>query len=149
MAKVTVSMSRAHLGSSNAVAGVHVLDHVFRFDRLRKARPTRAAVELVHRSEQWLAPPDIDIESWLFVVPVFVLKRSLRAVLLRDPVLFWRQQRHCLGIFVVCLHLPNSSCSASYKYDRETPWPVLATRRTMIQESQNHRPPRGQDGPWS
>jgi hypothetical protein len=28
--------------------------------------------------------------------------------LLRDPVLFWRQQRHCLWIFVVCLHLPNS-----------------------------------------
>jgi hypothetical protein len=55
MAKVTVFISGAHLGSSNAVARISVLDHVFRFDRLRKARPTRAAVELVHRSEQRLA----------------------------------------------------------------------------------------------
>src|SRR5581483_2988464 len=90
MARVTVSMSGAHLVSSNAVAGIHVLDHVFRFDRLGKARPTTAAIELVHRSEQRLARHHIDIESWLFVVPVFVLKRSLRPVLLRDPVLFWR-----------------------------------------------------------
>jgi hypothetical protein len=36
------------------------------------------------------------------------LKRSLRAVLLREPVLFWRQQRQCLWIIVLCLHLPNS-----------------------------------------
>src|SRR6185312_16368028 len=90
MAKVTVSMSGAHLGSCHAVAGVHVLDHVFRFDRLRKARPTTVAIELVHRSEQRLARHHIDIESWFFVVPVFVPKRLLRAALLRDPVLFWR-----------------------------------------------------------
>jgi hypothetical protein len=68
-----------------------------------------------------------------FVVPVFVLKRSLRAVLLRDPVLFWGQQRHCLGIllYVFIFRTPSQ---ASYKYDRETPWPVLATRPTMIHE---------------
>jgi hypothetical protein len=42
----------------------------------------------------------IEIKSWLFVVPVFVLKWSFRAVLPRDAVLSWRQQRHCLGILL-------------------------------------------------
>src|SRR5256885_1395707 len=41
-------------------------------------------------------------------------KRSFRAVLLRDPVLFRPQQRYWFGIFLVCRHLPNSI--ASYQY---------------------------------
>src|SRR3954469_4480526 len=40
----------------------------------------------------------LEIKSWLFVVSLFVLKWSFRAVLLPDAVLFWRHQRHCLGI---------------------------------------------------
>jgi hypothetical protein len=62
-----------------------------------------------------------------FVVPVFVLKRSLRAVLLRDPVLFW-----ALGVLLYVFIFRTSQ--VSHKYDRETPWPVLAPRPTMIRE---------------
>jgi hypothetical protein len=76
------------------------------------------------------------------VVPLFVLKRSLRAVLLRDPVLFWRQQRNASG-FLLYVFIFRSLLQASYKYDRETQWPVLATRPTMIDEAgRTARPPR-------
>jgi hypothetical protein len=44
------------------------------------------------------SPDTIDVESWLFVVPVFILKRSLRGVLLRDPALFWRRRSHRCSI---------------------------------------------------
>src|SRR5256714_382477 len=61
------------------------------------------------------------------------LKPSLRAVWLRDPVLFWRQQRHPSGLLLY-VFIFRTLLQASYEYDRETPWPVLATRSTMIHE---------------
>src|SRR6185312_4896584 len=40
MAKVTVSMSGAHLGPSHAVTGISVLYNIFELNRLCEARPT-------------------------------------------------------------------------------------------------------------
>jgi hypothetical protein len=53
-----------------------------------------------------------------------------RALLAR---LFWRQQRHCL-VILLYVFIFRTLLPASYKYDREIPWPVVATRPTMIQE---------------
>jgi hypothetical protein len=40
----------------------------------------------------------IELVSWFFVVPVFVLKRSFCSVLRRVPVLLWPQLPHCRRI---------------------------------------------------
>ena len=49
--------------------------------------------------------------------------------------------RYCSGVssdtasgFLLYVFIFRTPLQASYKYDRETPWPVLATRPTMIHE---------------
>ena len=56
--------------------------------------------------------------------------------------------RYCSGVssdtasgFLLYVFIFRTPLQARYKYDRETPWPVLATRPTMIhEESQNRFP---------
>jgi hypothetical protein len=45
--------------------------------------------------------------------------------------------------FLLYVFIFRTPLQASYKYDRETPWPVLATRPTMIhEEGRTARRPR-------
>src|SRR3954468_252409 len=119
MAEVTVAVLGANLGAGHSVGPVDVLDYVRRFQGLCEARPTGAAVEFVDGREQRFARHHVDIESWLFVVTVFVLKRPLCGGFLRDPVLLWRKQRHGIGIFVVCLHVRHSFAGTLRAWQRD------------------------------
>src|SRR3546814_9886413 len=90
MVPMTFAFLVASAGAGQSVSPVDVLDHVRRFKRLWEALPAGAAVEFIDGRDLWLARHHIDIEPWHFVVPVFVLKRSFRSVLLHG--------RYCSGI---------------------------------------------------
>jgi hypothetical protein len=72
------------------VRPIDVLDDVSRLQRFRESRPPGAAVEIVGRRKQWLTRYHVDVEPRLFVVPIFILERSVRSVLLSDAVLLRR-----------------------------------------------------------
>lgn len=104
MAEMAAAMSGAHLGPSHAVARISVLDNIFGPNRLRKARPTRAAVELVHRSEQRLARDGVHVNAGLLVVPISVVKWPFRSVTLGHAVLLGRKTGYGVWILAVVRH---------------------------------------------
>ena len=80
MAKVTVAMSRANLGPRHAVADIGVLDNIFGLDRFVKLGQPVWLSNLFDRSEQRFARHHVHINTWLFVVPIGVVKGALRAI---------------------------------------------------------------------
>ncbi len=72
-----------------------------------EARPTRAAVGVVHRSEQRLARGDIHVDAWLLVVPICicVVEWPFRSVTLCHAVLLGRKTGYSIWIFVVLRHI--------------------------------------------
>src|SRR5215475_7248595 len=105
MAKMAVAMTGANLNPNQAMAGVSLLDHVFRLDRPGEARPARIAVKLVDRNKQRLARHDIHVNTRLFVVPIGVIKRRFCSVTLRRMVLLERKTRYGFRILVILRHM--------------------------------------------
>src|SRR4030095_6146901 len=48
-------------------------------------------IEFIHRTEQWFAGNNIDVDSCLMIVPVSIVKRSFRSAFTRDVILVLRQ----------------------------------------------------------
>jgi hypothetical protein len=99
MPEVPVTVRGADLSALHPVRRIEKLDHVF-----RETRPSGVTVEFILRSKQGLARNNVHIYSPLFIVPVFVLERALRAALLRNPILLGRQLGNSLRILVVVGH---------------------------------------------
>src|SRR5215468_11700161 len=104
MAKMAVAMTGANLNPSQAMAGVSLLDHIFRLDRPGEARPARVTVKLVDRSKQRLARHDIHVNTRLFVVPKGVIKRRFCCVTLRHLVLLGGKTSYGFRILVILRH---------------------------------------------
>src|SRR5215472_199246 len=104
MAKMAVSMTGANLSPNHAMAGVSLLDHIFKLERFGEARPATVAVKLVKRSKQWLARYDIHVNARLIVVPIGVIKWPFRSVTLRHPVLLGRKTGYGFRILVILRH---------------------------------------------
>src|SRR5258708_1231856 len=68
--------------------GVAVLEGFRLVDRLEKARPAAAGLELVLARKKRLAADDVHIDAGLVIVPILILKRPLRAVHDADVVGF-------------------------------------------------------------
>src|SRR5262245_24540277 len=105
MAKMAFSMTGANLSPNQAMAGVSLLDHIFRLERPGEARPARVTVKLVERSKQRLARHDIHVNTRLFVVPKVVIKRRFCCVTLRHLVLLGRKAGYGFRILVILRHL--------------------------------------------
>src|SRR5215510_836837 len=105
MAKMAVAMTGTNLSSDHSVAGVSILDHIFRLERPGEARPSRVAVKLVNRSKQRLARHDIHVNTRLFVVPIGVIKQRFCPVTLRHLVLLGRKMRYGFRILVILRHM--------------------------------------------
>src|ERR1700756_2317424 len=101
MTEVTVTVRGADLSALHPVRRIEKLDHVFRNQGFRETRPSGVTVEFILRSKQGLARNNVHIYSRLFIVPVFVLERALRAALLRNPILLGRQLGNSLRILIV------------------------------------------------
>src|SRR5262249_34830252 len=87
MTEMAVAMTGANLSPNHVMAGVSLLDHIFRLDRPGETRPAAVAVKLVKRSEQRLARYDVHVNTRLFVVPISIIKWPFRPVTLRHLVL--------------------------------------------------------------
>src|SRR5215510_9433068 len=94
MAKMAVAMTGANLSPNQAMAGVRLLDYIFKLERPGEARPARVTVKLVDRSKQRLARHDIHVNARLFVVPIGVIKWWFCSVTLRHLVLLGRKTRY-------------------------------------------------------
>src|SRR5262245_66646601 len=105
MAKMAVALTGANLSPNQAMAGVRLLDHIFRLERLGEARPARVTVKLVNRSKQRLARHDIHVNTRLFVVPIGVIKRRFCRVTLRHLILLGRKTRYGFRILVILRHM--------------------------------------------
>src|SRR6266566_5332975 len=53
--------------------------------------PTGAAVEFIQGTEERFACDNININAWLVIVPVSIVKRRLRAAFAGDVILIFRQ----------------------------------------------------------
>jgi hypothetical protein len=81
VSQVAVAVLGTDLCPCHAVRPVDFLDDISGLERPRETRPAGAAIELVEGREERLAGNDIDVEAWVFVVPVFVGKgRSVPSV---------------------------------------------------------------------
>src|SRR5271166_4888118 len=91
--------------------------YVVRFDRLSKAWPTTAAIELVERREQWLTRYDVHINPRLIMIPIRILKRTFGSIPLGDLKLLWREPGNSLcGLRVIThLHLADESLTKFYR----------------------------------
>ena len=101
MAQMTVPVCGTHLRSRHPKGAVVMFNDVLWCEWFRKARPPGVAVEFVCRGKQRLTRDHIDVDTRFLVVPVFVLKRTLGAVTLRDAILFRGQIRNCFGVLDV------------------------------------------------
>src|SRR5262249_48871562 len=104
MARMAVPMTGANLSPNQAMAGVGLLDNIFRIERRGEARPARVTVKLVNRSKQRLARHYIHVNTRLFVVPIGVIKRRFCSVTLRHLVLLGRKTRYGFRILVILRH---------------------------------------------
>src|SRR5215510_12194774 len=105
MAKMAVAMTGANLSPNHAMAGVSLLDHIFRLDRPGEARPARVTVKLVDRSKQRLARHDIHVNTRIFVVPIGVIKWWFCSVTLRHLILLGRKAGYGFRILVIFRHM--------------------------------------------
>jgi hypothetical protein len=105
MAKMAGAMTGANLSPNHGTAGVSLLDQVFRLERRGETRPARAAVKRVNRSEQPLARHDIHANTWLFVVPIVVIKWPFCFVTLRRLLLLGEKRRKGGATIPVGTHL--------------------------------------------
>src|SRR5262245_22053867 len=105
MAKMAFAMTGANLSQNQAMAGVSLLDHIFRLELPGEARPARATVKLVDRSKKRLARHDIHVNTRFFVVPIGVIERWFCSVTLRRLVLFGRKMRYGFRILVIFRHM--------------------------------------------
>src|SRR5579872_3121897 len=114
MPQVRVAVGGPYLGSGHEVAAVRLGLDVLRLERAGKAGPARPGVELVEGAEQRLARDDVHVDARLVVVPVRVLKRPLRGVLLRHLVLQGREGVLELIVrrLLVITHGMGSRCSS-------------------------------------
>ena len=87
MAEMTVAMYRPHFRPPHPVGAVLNLVHVGRNDRLGKAGPAGARIELVRRSEERLSRHDVDVDARLLVVVVFAREWPFGTRVLGDPML--------------------------------------------------------------
>jgi hypothetical protein len=91
MAEMAISMCGPNLFERHAIARIGVFDNIVSIDGLCEAWPPRVAVEFVYGCEQRLTGHYINVDTRLFVVPVFVLKWPFGSIALRYAVLFRRQ----------------------------------------------------------
>src|SRR3954447_8852789 len=104
MSEVTVTVRGADLYALHSVRRIVKLNHVFRNQGSREARPSGVTLEFIVRNKQGLARNNVHVYSRLFIVPVFVLERALRGALLRNPILLGRQLGNGVKILVVVRH---------------------------------------------
>src|SRR3981081_39857 len=90
VSQVRVTLRAEHLRSFHEEARVRLGAHVFVGDRLRKARPTRAGIELGVGIEQRRATADASVCAWVLGVVVLTGEGALRPFLSRDTVLLRR-----------------------------------------------------------
>jgi hypothetical protein len=79
VAKMAVAVLGTNLGPCHAVRAISVLDDVRGHERPRETRPSHPAVQLAERCEEWLARNNVDVETRLLVVLVFVHEGSARS----------------------------------------------------------------------
>src|SRR5262245_7438151 len=90
VAEMGIARFPPDLGALHPVRSIALFRHAVWLNRLREARPTRAAIEFVERAEQRCARDDVDIDSRVVIVPVGVVKRSFRAAFTRHLILVLR-----------------------------------------------------------
>src|SRR5438552_7893235 len=105
MAEVRIAAFRAHFDAMHVVRIVVLFgDQIFR-NRFRESWAPGAAVELVERTKKRFTGDDVDIDHRANIVPIFILKRGLGAVLARD----WIHVRCQAGWrYGIVWHLPVS-----------------------------------------
>src|SRR5438445_13129285 len=87
MAEVRIAAFRAHFDAMHVVRIIVLFgDQIFR-NRFRESWAPGAAVELVERTKKRFTGDDVDIDPRTNIVPIFILKRRLGAVLARDAIL--------------------------------------------------------------
>ena len=87
MAEMRIARFSADLNPLHPVRSIALFRYVILLNGLGETRPTRAAVELIERTEERFARDYIDVNSRLVIVPVRVVKRGFRAALTRYLVL--------------------------------------------------------------
>src|SRR5438876_7549271 len=98
MAEVRIAAFRVHFDAMHVVRIVVLFgDQIFR-NRFRESWAPGAAVELVERTKKRFTGDDVDIDPRANIVPIFILKRRLGAVLARDTILVLGQFRFQNGL---------------------------------------------------
>src|SRR5205085_3070595 len=98
VSEVRIAALGSHFDAMHIVRTIILFDdRIFR-DRFRKSWASGAAVKFVERRKKWFASDNVDINARSNVVPIFVLKRGLGAVLAGDPILVRLQARAECGV---------------------------------------------------
>lgn len=87
MAKMGVSRYAADFRACHSIRGIDDVFDRFCIDRLGEGRPAGARIEFVFGAKKRLTADDGDIDSRLFVVPIFIIEGGLGAILHCDFVL--------------------------------------------------------------
>src|SRR5438874_2994213 len=87
MAEVSITFRATHFGASYKKFLICLFHYVLFGKRLGETGPAGTAFEFVERAKEWFAAYDIDVNAGPVIVPIFVGKRTLRAVLTCNIVL--------------------------------------------------------------
>ena len=112
-----------HLGPRHEERVVRLRRDVLRHERLRKAGPAGSGVVFVEGAEKRLAGYDVHIDAGFVVVPILVLERTLRPLVLRDLILGRRELLLELAV-VGLLVLRHCWCSSLRGCERTRTYPA-------------------------
>jgi len=87
MPEMRIAMFASHLGAGHKKAAILFFLNIVRLKRPGEAGPAGAGSKLVLRAEKRLAGYDVHVDTFLFIVPVFISKGRLRAFFLGDFIL--------------------------------------------------------------
>src|SRR4030095_3273426 len=91
MAEMGITFARTNLRALHAVGRIPFFHYFVLRNRLGETGPASSAVEFIQRAEEWLTRDNIDVDSSLVIVPIGILKRSLRAAFARHVILVFAQ----------------------------------------------------------
>mgnify|MGYP001556879187 CR=1 FL=1 len=83
MAQMRIGVFGSHFGSCHEEFVIGLGDCVVGIEGPSKAGPTGTGVKFVLRAKQWFSRNNVDINSSLMIVPILIMKRRLRDILLR------------------------------------------------------------------
>src|ERR1700751_6173226 len=124
MTQVAVTVTRPHLSPDHSMTVIRLLLEVLGIHGFCETRPATVAIKFVEGREERFTGNDVHVDTWLIMIPIRIIKRTLGTVLLRNLKWFPRKARYRVSICCVFGHATPSLTRSTYRASNLIVWIV-------------------------